>query len=337
MDNAQLAMQYFQSQGWTPAQAAAIVGNLQQESYARLDPAAMRANDAGPGNHSMGLAQWNRERLGALRDFAKQQGKPWNDFQTQLEFVQHELTGTESRVGKALKSAGDVNAATAAFVGYERPQGWSLKNPTGAHGWENRLANASALYGNGAPAYSAGPGRGSMAGYKKAGGWVPGRSDPSSYEAGHWAPDVEKTFYDDRSPMLPGNQGQGVGASLGGFSGGMSQVAARNPNIQNAAISGTGDMRPTNFQRNAARQAMEGDQSQRARLLQAAGLDPTGKTRVSPRGTSDSSLGGILDKLKAGVTGNTGPGLDAKLAAIPQNLQGGLDGGILGKLFNLFK
>ena len=169
MDNAQLAMQYFQSQGWTPAQAAAIVGNLQQESYSRLDPNALRKNDAGPGNHSMGIAQWNRERLGALRDFAKQQGKPWNDFQTQLEFVQSELTGTESRAGKALKGAGDINSATAAFAGYERPQGWSLDNPTGAHGWESRLANASALYGNGKPAYSAGPGRGSMAGYRTPG------------------------------------------------------------------------------------------------------------------------------------------------------------------------
>jgi len=168
-------------------------------------------------------------------------------------------------------------------------------------------AKAQALLGNVAPAYSAGPGRGSMAGYRT----------PGSYEGGEYVPGVEKTFYDDRSPMLPGNQGQGVGASLGGFSGGMSQVAARNPNIQNAAISGTGDMRPTNFQRNAARQAMEGDQSQRARLLQAAGLDPTGKTRVSPRGTSESSLGGILDKLKAGAANNTGPGLDVKLAAIP--------------------
>ena len=322
MDNAQLAMQYFQSQGWTPAQAAAIVGNLQQESYSRLDPNALRKNDAGPGNHSMGIAQWNRERLGALRDFAKQQGKPWNDFQTQLEFVQSELTGTESRVGKALKGAGDISAATAAFVGYERPQGWSLDNPTGAHGWENRLANASALYGNGTPAYSAGPGRGSVAGYRT----------PGTYSGGEYVPGVEKTFYADNSPALPGNQGQGVGASLGGFSGGPSQVAARNPNIQTAAISGTGDMRPTNFQRNAARQAMEGDQSQKARLLQAAGLDPTGKTRTAPRGSQT----GILDKLKAGVAGNTGPGLDAKLAAIPQNIQTRLDGGILGKLFNLF-
>lgn len=324
MDNAQLAMQYFQSQGWTPAQAAAIVGNLQQESYSRLDPNALRKNDAGPGNHSMGIAQWNRERLSALQDFARQKGKPWNDFQTQLEFVQSELTGNESRVGKALKGAGDINAATAAFVGYERPQGWTPDNPTGAHGWENRLANANALYGSGAPAYSAGPGRGSMAGYQT----------PGSYSGGQYVPGVEKTFYADNSPALPGNQGQGVGAALGGFSGGPGQVAARNPNIQTAAINGTGDMRPTNFQQMAARQAMEGDQSQRARLLQAAGLDPTGKSRLQPRGASNASLSGILGKLKGDTAGNTGPGLDAKLAALPAEFQQKLQGGILGKLFN---
>lgn len=172
------------------------------------------------------------------------------------------------------------------------------------------------------PAYSAGPGRGSMAGYRT----------PGTYSGGEYVPGIEKTFYADNSPALPGNQGHGAGTSMGGFIGGPSQVAARNPVIQTAAISGTGDFRPTNFQRLAARQAMEGDQSQKARLLQAAGLDPTGKTRLAPRGTN---TGGILDLLKA-KTGGAGPNLDAKLAAIPANLQNTLQGGILGKLFSLF-
>lgn len=309
MNNAQVAMQYFQSQGWTPAQAAAIVGNLQQESYARLDPAAMRPNDAGPGNHSMGLGQWNRERLGALRDFAKQQGKPWNDFQTQLEFVQHELTGSESRVGEALKNAADINAATAAFVGYERPQGWSLKNPTGAHGWDNRLANAEALFGAATPPYSAGPGRGSMAGYRT----------PGTYSGGEFVPGVEKTFYADNSPALPRG---GTGTAMGGFAGGQTQVAARNPGgILPAVANGTGNFRPSNFQQMAARQADEGDQSQRARLLQAAGLDPTGKKRIAPRGENGPS---IMQSLKTAFPNAQAPSLTPEgnglLAQIFKNL-----------------
>jgi hypothetical protein len=262
----------------------------------------------------MGIAQWNRERLGALRDFAKQQGKPWNDFQTQLEFVQSELTGTESRAGKALKGAGDINSATAAFAGYERPQGWSLDNPTGAHGWESRLANASALYGNGKPAYSAGPGRGSMAGYR-----TPGHYSSS---LGKYVPGVEKTFYADNSPALPGNQGQGVGASLGGFSGGMSQVAARNPNIQTAGGSPPAAKRTPYL--DMMQRSLEKEGRPQREIEQMMGQMQDGSGR--------NPLGGILDKLKS----NTGPGLDAKLAAIPQNLQDGLDGGILGKLFKLF-
>ena len=116
--------------------------------------------------------------------------------------------------------------------------------------------------------------------------------------------------------------GPSMGTAMGGFSGGPVQVAARNPGgILPAVAEATGDFRPTNFQRQAARQAMEGDQSQRARLLEAAGLDATGKARTAPRGTDSNPLGGILAKLKdpAGGTPDQGP-----------------DGGILARLLNLF-
>ena len=145
MDRAEYAFNYFVQQGWTPIQAAAIVGNLQQESGQGLDSGATRKNDAGAGNHSMGIGQWNRDRLAALQSFAGQQGKSWNDFDTQLAFVQHELGGAESGVAAKLKQADDIKSATAAFIGYERPQGWSAQNPMGGHGFTNRLNNAMAL------------------------------------------------------------------------------------------------------------------------------------------------------------------------------------------------
>lgn len=156
MDRAQYAFDYFVKQGWTPVQAAAIVGNLQQESGAGLDANALRKNDAGPGNHSMGIGQWNRDRLSALQSYAASQKKPWNDFETQLGFVQHELGGAESPVAARLKKAGDLQSATAAFIGYERPQGWSPQNPMAGHGFGNRLNNATALF-NGNPNASSGP------------------------------------------------------------------------------------------------------------------------------------------------------------------------------------
>lgn len=68
------ARAYFEQQGFTPEQASGLVGNLMQESGQHLDPAAMRENDAGPGNHSMGIGQWNRERLARMQEFTGASG-----------------------------------------------------------------------------------------------------------------------------------------------------------------------------------------------------------------------------------------------------------------------
>ena len=152
MDRAQQAYQYFIKAGWTPVQAAAIVGNLQQESGKGLNPGAVNPNDAGAGHDSIGIGQWNKERRAALYNFARAQGGSPGDFETQLAFVQNELNGPESSVAARLKNATTVKDATAAFIGYERPQGWSPANPMGGNGWTNRLNNALALAGG-----SAGP------------------------------------------------------------------------------------------------------------------------------------------------------------------------------------
>jgi len=167
------------------------------------------------------------------------------------------------------------------------------------------------------PPYSAGRGRGSMAGYRKA---------PGTYSGGQYVPPQDITFYADNSPALPGNDGNGAGASIGGFVGGPAQVAARTGVVVPASASG--DMRPTNFQQMMARQAMEGDQSQRERLLKATGLDPTGKRRLTPREASTGILGGLQNQ--------TGAKLDAAIAQLPATMQQKLHNGILGKLFNLF-
>ncbi len=103
--DAKKAMDFFTSRGWQAHQAAGIVGNLQVESGANLNPNAMRENDAGPGLHSYGIAQWNRERFAGLQAYAKSKGKPWNDFDTQLEYVDTELRGYKLNAGRALMNA----------------------------------------------------------------------------------------------------------------------------------------------------------------------------------------------------------------------------------------
>lgn len=123
-DRKQIAYEYFTSVGWTPAQAAGIVGNLVAESD--LIPVAV--GDIGlhsPTGRSIGIAQWNNlnksERPPNLMEFARKKGKPWSDFRTQLEFVNWELQ--RGYGGPALKQA--TTPTTAALIvhrQYEVPE-----------------------------------------------------------------------------------------------------------------------------------------------------------------------------------------------------------------------
>jgi hypothetical protein len=146
---AQAALAYFRSRGYSDVGAAAIVGNLVQESG--LDPTKVHDNGTG-----LGMAGWRDPpgtsggRRSQLRAFAAAQGKPDDDFMTQLAFLDHELNTSEKGVGDALRSASDVTAANAAMISFERPQGWTKDNPQAGHGWANRLANAQRLLGGGA-------------------------------------------------------------------------------------------------------------------------------------------------------------------------------------------
>jgi hypothetical protein len=142
---AETAMAFFTSKGLSKEQAAGVVGNLIQESS--LHTAARNRGDGADGSDSIGIGQWNGTRAAALKQFAATRGKPADDFETQMEFVLHELDGSESATGQRLRSAKTAEEAAAAFIGYERPQGWTPENPRGGHGWNNRASHAARLAG----------------------------------------------------------------------------------------------------------------------------------------------------------------------------------------------
>lgn len=140
-DRAGIAMAFFQSRGYTKAQAAGIVGNLIAESNLRPSGAV------GDNGTAFGIAQWRGERLTRLKRFANANGRDWQDYETQLAFVDSELQSHETDAYKALKNAKTVDEATAAFISYERPAGWTANNPRGGHNYSGRLKFAARAAG----------------------------------------------------------------------------------------------------------------------------------------------------------------------------------------------
>ncbi len=94
----------------TPAQAAGVLGNLQQESG--TDPTAT-------GGY---MAQWLGARLEGLLAFARRQGSPVTSAALQAEYIEHELTGSERGALLALKRTSTPEQAARVFSElYERP------------------------------------------------------------------------------------------------------------------------------------------------------------------------------------------------------------------------
>lgn len=109
------ALDFFQSKGWSKAQAIGIIANLEGESGMRPLQAQY---GGGPG---FGLAQWEGPRQAEFRKFAGKDIRQ-STFQDQLNFIQHELTTSER--GAASRLRGATNAADAAAIVcryYERP------------------------------------------------------------------------------------------------------------------------------------------------------------------------------------------------------------------------
>ena len=131
--NADTAMKFFQSAGYTKEQAAGIVGNLQSESGKNLD-----TNAVGDGGKAKGIAQWHPDRQAT---FQKVMGRDLKSstLEEQLKFVDWELKNTEREAGDKLRQA--KTAAEAARIvdkQYERSSGAALGD---------RIASANALAG----------------------------------------------------------------------------------------------------------------------------------------------------------------------------------------------
>lgn len=125
---------FFTGKGLAPHQVAGILGNVFAESG--FNPLAI-----GDGGTSFGLFQHHGARGRALLEDVGGRGG-LGDIEAQLEHVWKELLTSESGVLQKLLASTDVQGATAAFIGFERPQGWSAANPMGGHNWAGRLGAA---------------------------------------------------------------------------------------------------------------------------------------------------------------------------------------------------
>lgn len=138
--------------GWKDYQAASLVGQFMQESYADL-----RTNVWGDNKTAFGIGQWRDNynkvtgehspgRLTDLLKFANDRKKPIDDLDTQIRFADWELTkGSEKNLGKLLKATKNIDEALEIAIGYERPRGYSKANPRNGHGWASRAAYAKSL------------------------------------------------------------------------------------------------------------------------------------------------------------------------------------------------
>jgi hypothetical protein len=113
--SAEKVFNYFVDRGLSEVVAAGIAGAFQKESNFSTSV----TNRLGSG--ATGLAQWLGDRLTGLRAFG---GDHWNTLQTQLDYVWHELTTSESGALAGTKKAKTPEEAATLFDRlYERSDG----------------------------------------------------------------------------------------------------------------------------------------------------------------------------------------------------------------------
>jgi hypothetical protein len=131
---------FFAAKGLKPHQIAGIMGNVSAESG--FNPLAQGDVINGKPT-SFGLFQHHKNRATGLLNQVGGRGN-LGDVQGQLEYVWKELQSSEGAAMRRLLASTNVREATGAFVGFERPQGWSAQNPEGALHFDRRLGAAQA-------------------------------------------------------------------------------------------------------------------------------------------------------------------------------------------------
>jgi len=131
------AMEFYIRQGYSPAQAAGMVGNLMVESTSALNPMAVGDNGT-----SYGISQWRGDRRRDLSDFAKGRGLDPNAFDTQLRYSNMELQGPEAAAGAKIRGASTPQEAATAATDFFRPAGWKRNDPSNAMHLNDRVQNA---------------------------------------------------------------------------------------------------------------------------------------------------------------------------------------------------
>jgi len=94
-----IIMSYLTQNGYTPLQAAGIVGNLTKESFNAKDNVYFDPTALGDNGNSYGLAQWNNSanagfRWNKLKNYANLRNLPESDFFGQLGYLVNTLNGS---------------------------------------------------------------------------------------------------------------------------------------------------------------------------------------------------------------------------------------------------
>ncbi|SCM71486.1 hypothetical protein KL86PLE_100234 [uncultured Pleomorphomonas sp.] len=101
---------YARQLGFSDVQAAALIGNMRQES-------GLNSTALNKGEGAYGLIQWRLDRRNALNAYA---GDDVSDPYAQMRFMRSEMFGPESRAGSKFLAATDLAGANDALKGYIR-------------------------------------------------------------------------------------------------------------------------------------------------------------------------------------------------------------------------